>query len=509
MKALLLALLLSITPTNASDTRLVPKPGSTKTSGGGGGAVTSVNGQTGVVSLNANDVGAATQALDNLGTTSFNASLFPDSNNSRSIGSAALAINTTFSNIFTAASAGVTAGSLKRRGVSTTIIGQTTTTSDLDIAAASTRGLNIYTANSGGLTSERLVIATGDSTSGGDTGAIYIGSGDSTAGNSGHINLLVGAAGGTRGSIKFKDGTEGTIGHCWKSTDTDGNGHWASCGGSVPDPLQLTDGSETAPSYSFSSDTNTGIYRVGTDEMGFASNNYTSMKIGYTNGVTFYNHLRMGLDNTLEIGSTTATLLTVFSRNFQAVDPSLNTGTIEMEAGSSTMIVSGSSVQGKINAPDVTSGNKSIGIQTAANSTNNSTATGSLYFETGGKGAGTGNSGSFFFQSGASSGGTRGTFNVNAHIVTAGSSPSLSSCGTSPTISGNDNAGKVTIGTGGVTTTCVLTFNQTWTTAPSCFANNETSIVLVQAVSTTTTVTLNVTLPFGASDVVSYNCVGY
>jgi hypothetical protein len=35
-------------------------------------------------------------------------------------------------------------------------------------------------------------------------------------------------------------------------------------------PLQLCDGSATTPSYSFSADTNTGMYRVGADHIGFA-----------------------------------------------------------------------------------------------------------------------------------------------------------------------------------------------------------------------------------------------
>jgi len=50
-------------------------------------AVVSVNGQQGVVVLTAADVNAATQELDNLGTTAINVPLLPDADNSHSLGS--------------------------------------------------------------------------------------------------------------------------------------------------------------------------------------------------------------------------------------------------------------------------------------------------------------------------------------------------------------------------------------------------------------------------------------
>lgn len=51
-------------------------------------------------------------------------------------------------------------------------------------------------------------------------------------------------------------------------------------------------------------------------------------------------------------------------------------------------------------------------------------------------------------------------FSVNGagHIVTGGSAPTVSSCGTSPSISGNDTAGTVTVGTG-VVVACTITFS--------------------------------------------------
>lgn len=53
------------------------------------------------------------------------------------------------------------------------------------------------------------------------------------------------------------------------------------------------------------------------------------------------------------------------------------------------------------------------------------------------------------------------------HLITGGPTPIVSSCGTSPTISGNDRNG--TISTSGTVTTCTITFANAYTTAPECF----------------------------------------
>lgn len=61
-----------------------------------------------------------------------------------------------------------------------------------------------------------------------DSGVVSIISGDSSHANSGPILLQIGTASlGTRGQISFVDGTEGTAGDIWTSTDTLGNGAWA------------------------------------------------------------------------------------------------------------------------------------------------------------------------------------------------------------------------------------------------------------------------------------------
>jgi hypothetical protein len=99
------------------------------------------------------------------------------------------------------------------------------------------------------------------------------------------------------------------------------------------------------------------------------------------------------------------------------------------------------------------------------------------------------------------------TIDSVGHLITSGTAPAVSACGTSPSIVGNDVSGKVTIGTGGGITSCTVTFNTAWTNAPPCVANNETTAVLTRGSSTTTVLTLSAS--FTDSDVVSYHCIGY
>lgn len=100
-----------------------------------------------------------------------------------------------------------------------------------------------------------------------------------------------------------------------------------------------------------------------------------------------------------------------------------------------------------------------------------------------------------------------GDIGVGGNLVTSGSAPAVSACGTSPTISGNDRAGKVTVGTGGLVSSCTVTFNAAYGAAPHCFLNDQSEIVSVKATTTTSALTISKTTPFAASSVIDYFCV--
>lgn len=72
---------------------------------------------------------------------------------------------------------------------------------------------------------------------GGGTGGVRISSGNSTnSGGTGSISLITGTTSGARGKIVLEDGSEGTSGHVWTSTDGGGTGHWAAVTNPLPSP---------------------------------------------------------------------------------------------------------------------------------------------------------------------------------------------------------------------------------------------------------------------------------
>lgn len=87
-----------------------------------------------------------------------------------------------------------------------------------------------------GAQSGGIIIESGDTVGINTTGSLLIQSGNAVStGNSGGVQLKVGTAvGGTRGKIRFVDGTEGITGEVWTSTDVNGNGEWAAVAGGGP-----------------------------------------------------------------------------------------------------------------------------------------------------------------------------------------------------------------------------------------------------------------------------------
>lgn len=97
-------------------------------------------------------------------------------------------------------------------------------------------------------------------------------------------------------------------------------------------------------------------------------------------------------------------------------------------------------------------------------------------------------------------------FDVYGHVQTTGAAPTLSACGTGPSaVIGNDNNGSFTMGADSPTS-CTLTFNAPWTTVPNCMVNDLAGNgAHISAISSTG---FTVTISSGASDVISYVCLG-
>jgi hypothetical protein len=105
-----------------------------------------------------------------------------------------------------------------------------------------------------------------------------------------------------------------------------------------------------------------------------------------------------------------------------------------------------------------------------------------------------------------------GTTSVTApkFIASGGTAPAMGACGTAPSVVGNDSAMFVTVGTGGVATSCAVTFSGAgWTTnAPVCLAQSDADRVAYNVVTTLTTVTVTATAAFTASSHLNILCVG-
>src|SRR5262249_25957010 len=90
------------------------------------------------------------------------------------------------------------------------------------------------------------------------------------------------------------------------------------------------------------------------------------------------------------------------------------------------------------------------------------------------------------------------------HIAFPSTAPGLSACGTSPTISGSDVAGTITMGTG-TPTSCTLTFANAYSAAPHCVVTWRATPLATQSYAITTT-TLVLTQTATSSNVVDYIC---
>lgn len=91
----------------------------------------------------------------------------------------------------------------------------------------------------------------------------------------------------------------------------------------------------------------------------------------------------------------------------------------------------------------------------------------------------------------------------NHILATGGTAPTISSCGVSPSISGSDTFGSVTVGTG-VVASCVINFGTAYGTAPRCVISSSTAIASATVATSTTQLTVGGTSLTG--DLVNWIC---
>lgn len=100
-------------------------------------------------------------------------------------------------------------------------------------------------------------------------------------------------------------------------------------------------------------------------------------------------------------------------------------------------------------------------------------------------------------------------FQGSGHLVTQSTQPTLSSCGTSPTLSSNSNdfAGTITVGASG--TGCTVTFAKAMNTKPTCIAEAQTMSVVNAFTYTTSSTALTVSQTGLGGNLFDYICIDH
>lgn len=98
---------------------------------------------------------------------------------------------------------------------------------------------------------------------------------------------------------------------------------------------------------------------------------------------------------------------------------------------------------------------------------------------------------------------------VYGRVLDAGAAPSISSCGTSPSVAGGGSFGfRITVGSG-TATSCTATFATAFSVTPTCTANSSDNSYVVSVITSTSSVTISAGGSNNmASDVLQVICVG-
>lgn len=102
----------------------------------------------------------------------------------------------------------------------------------------------------------------------------------------------------------------------------------------------------------------------------------------------------------------------------------------------------------------------------------------------------------------------RDIFSAKHFRSEAATVPTMGACGTTPSVTGSDHGLTVTVGAGGVATTCAVNFGVAFTAAPACTANSntdQTSLIVTTAVGS---VTVTKAVAFTAGSKLYIVCMG-
>lgn len=334
--------------------------------------------------------------------------------------------------------------------------------------------LSLSSGSSNAGSSGNINVITGNSASA-NTGNLNFKSGDAAVGNSGNLTLSPGSATGTRGQIQFQDGTEGTAGWVWTSTDTVGSGAWIASSGGGANTFLSNLTSPTAINQTLFPDSSGGRdlgdvntpwgieYVNGSQNFG----NYTHLTAGQNPSITLSGGFTSpsGINGTgvKAIGEdfnefNLTTSVGSLSNNSPNINIETDNGTVAAATSGNINLKSGTTTTGVTGSINLVSGNTSTGSTGFVTLTSGNVATG-------GNNSGivniisgdvdTGNSGTIFLTTGASAGGFsgdiditsgtgvsgRGSLNIDVPDITMNNSHFTSNITTPPTTTVSANAG--------------------------------------------------------------------
>lgn len=274
----------------------------------------------------------------------------------------------------------------------------------------------------------------------------------------------------------------------------------------------LADGTAAAPSLYFTADTNTGLYRIGADSLGFTANGSKVAEMSAANGFVVGTTLAVSTAGAFAVTPSAGQTIsfTPNAAGFLVNGTSLIGSSVVISAGTAQALtlIGGDGSGATAGNVNITGGTSVTGIGGGVNIS-------------GGSGSGGGNDISLRCYGSASvagnvyiaQGGTlfykfRGR-SKHVEVLDSGNTPTITAGGgTSPVIQGSDNAFKITVGSGGTAQTVTVTFNQTWANQPMVIAQHQGASLPLFCSASTTTVQIQASSAFTAGGVIDVMCIG-